>query len=127
MTLFQKVMSVCALIVTLSASYYLLIYIPQSKKASLQREKNDKYQSLYIKASDECDKEEQDSQDGITEIFLQKNTTMTYENYVKAKGMSNYKQNKPFCIKNKLSEWGYDPIEIMTDKYPKGTPTLNLE
>lgn len=127
MTSFQKVMSACIIVVTLSVSYYLVIYIPQSKIASLQREKNDEYQSLYIKASDECDKEEQASQDDIDKIFTQKNTSMTYENYIKAKGMSNYQHNKPFCIKNKLKDWGYDPIEIMTDKYPKGTPIFNFQ
>lgn len=59
---FQRIIAICLLIATLSFSYYLVIYIPQSKLEVNEKAEQEKQERLYMEFKDICEKENKESQ-----------------------------------------------------------------
>lgn len=81
------------IIISLSIGYYLVIFLPKSKQESIKREQIKINQQLYQKALLECEEFEK---------------TLPFELMIETR------DKRPICIKNNLSEWGYNPNDIFS-------------
>lgn len=93
MTVFQKwILIIAFLIVSFAFAYYLLVYIPVSKKADIR-----------MKAGIECAKRRED----LVKTFAPAQTEEQLRRQVEIVLMGESSEIRERCIKKVLSEWGY--------------------